>query len=126
MTQRTERGAASAELVIATPLLLLMLMAIVQFALWQHAGHVAEAAAQEGVRAARLDGGSTAEGRTVAESFLMQSAPNLIESRGVDVSRSGDVVRVEVSGSTRGVLPGIAMPVRGISEGPVERFEAGG
>jgi Flp pilus assembly protein TadG len=126
VTQRTERGAASAELVIATPLLLLMLMAIVQFALWQHAGHVAEAAAQEGVRAARLDGGSTAEGRTVAESFLMQSAPNLIESRGVDVSRSGDVVRVEVSGSTRGVLPGIAMPVRGISEGPVERFEAGG
>ncbi|MGH3185480.1 MAG: TadE/TadG family type IV pilus assembly protein, partial [Streptosporangiaceae bacterium] len=38
---RDERGSATAELVIATPLLLLLILAIVQFALWEHATHVA-------------------------------------------------------------------------------------
>ena len=34
---RDERGSATAELVIATPLLLLLILGIVQFALWEHA-----------------------------------------------------------------------------------------
>ena len=38
---RDERGAVSAELVIATPLLLLLIMGVIQFALWQHAEHIA-------------------------------------------------------------------------------------
>ena len=36
-----ERGAVSAELVIATPLMLLLVMGVIQFALWQHAEHIA-------------------------------------------------------------------------------------
>jgi Flp pilus assembly protein TadG len=45
---RGDRGAVSVELVLATPLLLLMLLAIVQFALWSHATHIAQAAASQG------------------------------------------------------------------------------
>ncbi len=46
---REESGSATAELVIATPLLLLLILAIVQFALWEHATHVAQAVAQQGL-----------------------------------------------------------------------------
>ena len=53
---RGERGSATTELVIAMPALLLLIMSIIQFGLWYHASHVAKAAAQEGVRAARIEG----------------------------------------------------------------------
>ena len=44
------RGAVAAELVVATPLLLVLVASVVQFALWQLAGHVVTAA-QEGAGA---------------------------------------------------------------------------
>ena len=47
-----ERGDATTELVLVTPVLLLLIAFVVQFALWYHASHVAEAAAQEGACAA--------------------------------------------------------------------------
>src|SRR4051794_21902947 len=55
---RGDRGAVTVELVIATPLLLLMLLAIVQFALWSHATHIAQAAASQGLAAARVQNGT--------------------------------------------------------------------
>ena len=54
--RRDERGAVAAELVIATPLLLLLIMGVIQFALWQHAEHIASAVAQQGVAVGRLQG----------------------------------------------------------------------
>ncbi|MGH9295775.1 MAG: TadE family protein, partial [Acidimicrobiales bacterium] len=59
---RGERGAVSAELVIATPLLLLLIMGVIQFALWQHAEHIASAVAQQGVAVGRLQGETAAAG----------------------------------------------------------------
>ena len=47
-----ESGVASAELVLAMPVLLFVLMLMVQFGLWYHGAHVATAAAQEGARTA--------------------------------------------------------------------------
>src|SRR3954447_6617897 len=44
--RRVESGSVSVELVVATPLLLLLLC-IVQFAVWWHANHVAQAAAAQ-------------------------------------------------------------------------------
>ena len=45
-----QAGAVAAELVVATPLLLVLVLLVVQFALWQHGVHVATAAAEEGER----------------------------------------------------------------------------
>ncbi|MDQ3885870.1 MAG: pilus assembly protein, partial [Actinomycetota bacterium] len=58
---------------IATPLLLLMLLAIVQFALWSHATHIAQAAASQGLAAARAQHAAAA-GSAGAQQMLDQLA----------------------------------------------------
>ena len=44
-----QAGAVTAELVVATPLLLLLISLIVQYALFEHAEHVAQSAAEDSV-----------------------------------------------------------------------------
>lgn len=112
----------SAELVVATPLLLLLVLAIVQFALWQHAVHVASAAAQEGARSARLEGGSTTAGQARAESLLGSLGRTTLADPNVTVRLDGERARVEVSGYASSVLPFLRLPVRAASEGPLETF----
>src|SRR5450755_2728979 len=75
---RTDGGAVSAELVIVTPLLMLLFLLVVQFALWQHAVHIAEAAAQRGAQGARLQGGTDAQGYADAQSATSQLGANLL------------------------------------------------
>jgi Flp pilus assembly protein TadG len=119
---RNQRGAASAELVVATPLLLLLVLAVVQFALWQHAVHVADAAAQEGARAARLEGGTVAAGQAKAEQMLGQLGRTTVLDPHVTVRRDAEHARVEVHGYASAVLPFLRLPVSASSDGPVERF----
>ena len=119
-----ETGAASAELVLATPVLLVCVLLVVQFGLWLHASHVATAAAQEGSRAVRLEGGTAAAGERVARDFLAAAGSQVVESPDVTAVRDPDAARVEVSGHAVGVVPGFRLPVRASSAGPVERFRA--
>jgi Flp pilus assembly protein TadG len=117
-----ERGAATAELVIATPLLLLLVLLVVQFALWQHAIHIADAAAQEGARAARLEGGTAADGAARAREFLAQLSPTILIHPEVVARRNADTARVEISGEALMVVPGLHLSVRAASQGAVEVF----
>lgn len=119
-----ESGAATTELVLATPALLLMLMLLVQFGLWYHAVHVARAAAQEGARAARVEGGTGAAGEARARDFLEDVAPRLIVAPEVIAERDLDQVHVEVRGQVIEVVPFIDLDVSGEAEGPTERFRA--
>ena len=121
---RGESGAASAELVLATPVLLVCILVIVQFALWSHASHVATAAAQEGARAARLEAGTAEAGEQRAQRFLEALGREVVERPEITASRDAEVAAVEVRGSAASVLPGYRLPVRGRSRGPVERFRA--
>ena len=61
-----DRGSATTEAVLLTPVLLFLVMLVIQFGLWYHAQHVAQAAAQEGVRSARVEGSTADAGRTRA------------------------------------------------------------
>ena len=122
MRSRHEAGAVTAELVVATPLLLLLVLGVIQFALWQHAEHVATAAAQEGARAARLQGGTAAGGQAEAETFLVQLGSHLITAPSVSAQRDFQNARVEVDGSVESVIPFVHLPVRAVSSGPVEAF----
>lgn len=121
-----ETGAVTTETVLVTPALLLLLMLIVHFALWFHAYHLATAAAQEGARAARLEGGTEAAGREKATQLLDALGRKVIVERQVVSSRppDADTARVEVTGYATPVVPGLRLAVRGVSEGPVERFRA--
>src|SRR5829696_7992721 len=60
----SDRGSVSAELVIAMPLLMLLILLIAQFALWAHATHIAQASAAQGLAAARVSDSSTGTGAT--------------------------------------------------------------
>jgi Flp pilus assembly protein TadG len=117
-------GSATIEVVLATPVLLLLLLAIVQLALWQHAVHVADAAAQEGARAARLHGGTAAAGAAQTREFLAQLSPTILVHPHVSVRRNANTARVEVTGQALMLIPGLHLPVRAAAQGTVERFRA--
>ena len=121
---RDERGSASAELVVATPLLMLLILGVIQFALWQHATHIAEAAAQRGLAAGRVDGGTETTGQTEADAVLRQLGV-LSDSR-VVTDRTVDMTTVIVTGEAPSVLPFLHLPVRAVASGPSERFRPPG
>lgn len=117
-----DRGAVSAELVIATPLLLLILLAIVQFALWSHATHIAQAAASQGLAVARAQNGTAAAGTASAQQLLDQLAQGPLTGTSVASERSAESASVRVSGTATSVVPFLSLPVHAEAAGPVERF----
>jgi Flp pilus assembly protein TadG len=108
--------------VVATPLLLLLLLGIVQFALWQHATHIAQAAAEQGLSAARVQGGTAATGHTDAEQVLTQIGAGVLTGPTVTSAITGGQVRVVVAGHAEPVLPFLHLAVRATATGPVEAF----
>jgi Flp pilus assembly protein TadG len=117
-----ERGAVSAELVIATPLLLVLLLAIVQFALWSHATHLAQSAAAHGLAAARAHHGSATLGTTAAEHYLDRLGPGPLTAPHVHTTRGTDTASVRISGHVVVVIPFLRLPVQAHATGPVERL----
>ena len=115
-------GSSTTELVLLMPVVLLLVMLIVQFGLWLHAQHVASAAAQEGLLAAQVESGTSVAGHDRAEAFLTQ-AGGLREVR-IDAARDTDHARVEITGTTPMVVPGMSLRVTAVVEGPAERFVA--
>ena len=117
-----ETGSASTEVVIAAPALMLLILLSVQFGLWYHASNVARSAAREGVRAARMEGASALDGETEARDFLEQVGSALQDQPRVTALRDVELAKVEVIGTAVSLIPGIRLPVRAVSESPIERF----
>src|SRR6266511_4380972 len=103
-----QAGSATAELVIATPALLLMVMLVVQFALWQHGQHVATAAA----------------GAARARQFLAQLGPHLVVAPTVTARRDAATARVEVLGTAEPLVPWLRLPIHAVAQGPLEQFNS--
>lgn len=112
----------SAELAIATPVLLLALLAIVQFALWSHATHVAQAAAAQGLSAARVQSGNAEAGESQARQLLRELGDGPLKKVVVDANRTADRATVGVDGVTISVIPFLQLPVHAEATGSVERF----
>ncbi|HEY9558827.1 MAG TPA: TadE/TadG family type IV pilus assembly protein [Acidimicrobiales bacterium] len=123
---RGDDGAATTELVMATPALLFLIMLLVQTGLWFHAQHVAQAAAQEAVRAVRVENGTEDAGRARAHDFLDDLGREIIQNRKVEVGRTPDVATVTVSGFAVNVVPGLRFSISEEAEAPVERFRPAG
>jgi Flp pilus assembly protein TadG len=120
---RGEDGAATTEMVIVTPVLLLMIAALVQFGLWYHGTNLANAAAQEGARAYRLEGGTISDAQREARNFLNQTNPDLLSNINVNEVSQGDNVGVTVTADVLSVMPfDLGLQVEGRSVGPRERF----
>lgn len=117
-----DRGAVTVELVIATPLLLLALLAIIQFGLWSHATHVAQAAASAALAAARVQDGTTATGHAAGQRLLDDLAHGPLRDPRVDVARTATTATVAISGEATAVLPGMHLRVHAETSGDIERF----
>lgn len=121
---RDERGAVSAELVIATPLLLLLIMGVIQFALWQHATHVAGAVAQQGLAVGRLQGETAAAGQIEAQSVLDQLGSGVLIDSNITATRTGTTTTVVVTGHAESVDGLFSLPVKATATGPTEIYSA--
>lgn len=121
---RGEEGDAITETVFLVPVLLLLIMVVVQFGLWYHAEHVAQAAAQEGVRAARAQGATSDDGKTRTEQFLAATGASIIDGPAIVATRNATQASVRVSGTVVAVIPGLRLDVHGEAASPTEEFQA--
>ena len=102
------------------PVLLVMVLLPMQFALWWHGKQTAELAAEEALDAAQaVDADIVAEGRSGAYAVLSQ-AGNLTNVE-VTVTVVGDEVTVEVRGSLDYSIVG-TLSVTARASGPIEKF----
>ena len=125
---RGDAGSVSVEIAILFPALLIIVTALVQYALWFHARSVALAAAQEGVTAVASYGAAPGSGTNHARWFLDTHATGTLT--GTQVSEEFPTpgqVTVDVTGRAVSVLPGAAGPaVTQSAQAPIERFTVAG
>lgn len=123
-----ERGSVSLELTILTPVLILLIFAVVQAGLFFYARSLAMGAAQEGVAAGRAYQATPGAGAARARAFLDRTAKDSLT--GITVDRAGSTtteVQITVTGRALSVFPGVPGPsVRQSAHGPVERFTTAG
>ena len=124
MRDRRDTGSASIELVILFPALLLLVTALIQYALWFHARSLALAAAQEGVAVARAYGSTPQAGRDTALAFVRDhGADTLTDATAIASTPRPGHARVAVTGRSLSVIPGTqGIEVNQSADGPVERF----
>src|SRR3954462_10073861 len=117
-----ERGAASVELAVVFPVVLLLVMTLIQAALWFYARSIALGAAQEGAREGGAQPASTARAESPAEAFLEATAQDLLTGRDVAVAGSPASIAVTVTGTSLSLFPGLSgWSVAQTAVGPVER-----
>jgi Flp pilus assembly protein TadG len=115
------------EWAILTPVLLLVILLTVQFAMVYHARHVALAMAETGARSARTDrsAGWITTARDRAHAAYLQLGSNLFNGEPTiqPLSTNGDNNRyVEVTATAVQVVPWLSFPVHVRVGGPVECF----
>ena len=120
--RRTERGDATVETVLAVPVLLFLITVIIQAGLWFHGSQIMEAAAQEGVRAGRVDSATAVDAEDRARQFVSTLSPSLASTSTVHASKNAARTRVTVEGQVEAVIPGLRLTVSGSAESPTERF----
>jgi Flp pilus assembly protein TadG len=115
----------STELVLVVPLLMILLLFIVQFALASHAQHIAQTAASRALAAARAQDSSAAAGDARAAATLRLLGGQVLKHPSVNVSRGAENVVAHVEGEVLVVVPGLHLRVAGNAAGPTERWTAG-
>jgi hypothetical protein len=122
-TRFIDAGYSTIEAVLLIPCLVLFTLLLVQVALVWHARNVAEAAARQGVQAARLYGADPSEGRRQVHDYLDTVAPELLRGARIDLSRTPTTVSVRIRAQ---ILPVAGIPLTfTIDEratGPLELF----
>ncbi|MEN8652349.1 TadE/TadG family type IV pilus assembly protein [Streptomyces sp. 21So2-11] len=112
----------STEAVLTVPVLMVLLLLIVQFALAMHAQHIAQTAASRALAAARAQDASSATGNADAAATLRLVGGRVLHAPTVQVSRTAESVTAHVEGQVVVVVPGLRLRVSGHAAGPVEKW----
>lgn len=105
---RGDRGQATLEVALITPVILLVVVALIQFAIWYNAEQTTIAAAQEGAAQASTHAGDLAAGQQRAQ-FLMSGLASMTSDEQVKVSPvAPDGIQVSVSAQLDSLIPGIS------------------
>ncbi len=116
------------ELALALPVLLVILIAVVEFALVYHARDVATTAAQEGARLAAAEGRTPEEGVARTQDVLESGLGGTGAGFTVTAQDTGETVVVEASGDYQLFIPwvtGRSIPVEATAEVRREGFRSG-
>ena len=123
-------GQSLVEAAVALPLVLMVAVALVQFALYAHAQHVVVAAVQDGARVASGQGRTPEEGFVHAQALLHAGLGRhaAAVSLAAGEADGGATIIVEASGRYRTVIPWVAeggLPLYGRAVVSKERFRPG-
>lgn len=117
-----DRGDVTAEAVIIIPVIVVLTLLVVQFALVWHGRHVAQAAAQTAARSAAAYQAVPSAGLAAGQAYLADVAPNLLSSSDLTVTRSLDTVSANVHAEVLTVLPLLTISIQEEAAAPVETF----
>ena len=123
-----ERGQALAESAIAFPLLLIVAIGLVQFALYAHAQNVVTVAVQDGARVAAAEDRTVDDGVAHALALLRAGLGQNARDITIEGIDGGGALAVEARGRLRMVIPWVAdatLPLAARSVASKERFRAG-
>jgi Flp pilus assembly protein TadG len=123
-----ERGQALIEAALTFPLLLLVAIGLVQFALFVHAQSVVTGAVQDGARVAAAEGRTVGDGVAHAEALLGAGLGRSARDVTVRGSEGGGTVALEAQGRLRAIVPWVAdatLPLGARAVMSKEGFRAG-
>ncbi len=116
------------EVAVAFPLLLMVALGLLQFALFYHAQNVVMGAVQDGARVAAAEDRTLEDGVVVAQALLgagLGQSAGRVTVRAID---RGDAIALEAQGSLRMIIPWVAdatLPLWARSVASKERFRVG-
>jgi Flp pilus assembly protein TadG len=114
------------EVAVLVPVLMVLVLAVIQFALWAHAASVVQSAAAEGSQVARDVGGSAGAGEIRAQAAVSRLGSAVVQSPQVHAFRDTDSAGVSVRAVAEPILPFLRFTVSATSSGPTQRFRSYG
>ena len=101
----SDRGSSSVEFAILFPIIVTLLFAGPQLALWYFAREAADAAAHAGARAASVTGATGGAGQEAADQYLARLGTGAITRYSVAEQNTATTVTVHVTAEVPNVIP---------------------
>ncbi|WP_245159573.1 TadE family protein [Blastococcus sp. CT_GayMR19] len=101
----SDRGSSSVEFAILFPIIVILLFAGPQLALWYFAREAADAAAHAGARAASVSGAAGGAGQEAADQYLARLGTGAITRYSVAEQDTATAVAVHVTAEVPNVIP---------------------
>jgi Flp pilus assembly protein TadG len=117
-----DRGSVTTEVVLYTPLLLLLVLLGVQFAVWAIAQLAVQHAANHALQTTRTLNSTTTAGQADATSVLAQVGGAVVTSPQITIDRTPDTTTVQITGTAPAVVPFLHLRVSTTVTAPTERF----